>query len=1116
MFTSKAPGPLKGFAEIHGDEVTEIRNQRANRLGADQLPEKEVEDNLVGLAISGGGIRSGTFALGVLQELRRQDLLRIVDYLSTVSGGGYIGSWFASNRLRRGMEEKEDSRNADFLTDEHDAVRHLRRYGRYLTPKTGFLSSDTWTAIAIWLRNTLSIQFLLLLFLTLVMLLPHAALPWFEWVAKSNLEQTFKGFQLAFQCIAGAGVISIVCLMWQRRPDIVGFKLEVAQTALTLLSAYLMAPLIWSEVSRVLSTDMTDWHDVIAVAFFLGFMTLVSRALCLDYSKVRALKRGQLVGWLLWFLCSLLIQMVVIVAVGLVCGITLFKIMGSLEGRELVQVIQKGVGDGTNLTLLASGPGFGAITTQIELMREAANASAVGALKWAVILGGPMVVLTYAVLIGTGVSMSGSDVHDRYREWWARLGAWLFILSLGTFALELVVLKGPEFVAWLLPEVKGRIGALGTWLVGSGIGVKLAGSEETNGTKDGSPLKEKLLSLAPLIFFTGLMLTVACLTQWLVTKTTELWPEASKFPSWVPDFLVNCPLLGLGLALALLLLILVAHFDINELSMNQFYRNRLMRCYLGATRRQADRKPATFTGFDFADDVKLTDYRHQPGVCYPGPFWIVNTALNTSKNPDLDVAERQAESFAFTALNSGFERGGMGVGDGGKPTPQGYRLTAEYMGGAMGAAAAVSISGAAASPNSGYHTSPLIAFMLTVFNARLGWWSANPAVEKAWQQERPPFYKGMSWYVLKELFGGASVGDPFVYLSDGGHFENLGLYELVRRRCQLIIVSDGEEDGGYTFHALGTAIRRCWVDFGVRIVLDTSSITPEIPGGACRGHCAIGRVEYPDGKVSTLIYLKSSWTGDEPTDLQQYRAANPAFPHESTGDQFFTESQFESYRKLGAHVTRTCLAPTMTYLKKCKAHFYDQDGQPRNVAVMIRELATALEHYWVPLTEGGAADFIQNTETLVGIWRDVQRDPTLTWMLPIVLPSADTDFSQSNLPARDAPWPGHEPEIKSGRIICQRLFQVMENVYIALDLARTTECEDNSGWMNLFRHWARFDFVRGEWAIAKGTFGSRFGAFWEQRLEPDPAAPPPPPPKPPLPVPRHPGPPPTPVVTHHV
>jgi hypothetical protein len=214
----------------------------------------------------------------------------------------------------------------------------------------------------------------------------------------------------------------------------------------------------------------------------------------------------------------------------------------------------------------------------------------------------------------------------------------------------------------------------------------------------------------------------------------------------------------------------------------------------------------------------------------------------------------------------------------------------------------VAISGAAASPNQGYHTSTAIAFLMTVFNVRLGWWLGNPAQSKAdWSS--PAF--GLP-YTVMELFGTTDATSDFVNLSDGGHFDNMGLYELVRRRCRYIVVCDAEQDETLSFGGLATAIRMCRTDFGVEIEIQKLSAierNPDnFPESFSGNHFAIGTIHYPNGPHGTLIYVKSSITGDEPADVIGYHKRVPLFPHESTADQWFDESQFESYRRLGMHI----------------------------------------------------------------------------------------------------------------------------------------------------------------------------------------------------------------------
>ena len=164
--------------------------------------------------------------------------------------------------------------------------------------------------------------------------------------------------------------------------------------------------------------------------------------------------------------------------------------------------------------------------------------------------------------------------------------------------------------------------------------------------------------------------------------------------------------------------------------------------------------------------------------------------------------------------------------------------------------------------------------------------------------------------LLAELFGSTDDRSRYVYLSDGGHFENLALYELIRRRCRLIVASDAGSDPETRFEDLGNAVRKAYTDFGVEIEIDPTPIKKDPETGLSRSHCAVGTIRYDKldgGPPGLLIYLKTSRTGDEPVDVRSYAAENEEFPHQSTADQWFSESQFESYRKLGEHVAVTTL-----------------------------------------------------------------------------------------------------------------------------------------------------------------------------------------------------------------
>jgi hypothetical protein len=194
---------------------------------------------------------------------------------------------------------------------------------------------------------------------------------------------------------------------------------------------------------------------------------------------------------------------------------------------------------------------------------------------------------------------------------------------------------------------------------------------------------------------------------------------------------------------------------------------------------------------------------------------------------------------------------------------------------------------------------------MALFNLRLGWWLGNTGVKgaKTWRSTGP---KLSAWIMFKEMFGLTSDHYKYIYLSDGGHFENLGIYEMVLRRCRFIVAVDAGCDKESSFEDLGNALRKIRIDLCIPITID---IKPILEG---KSRCATGRIDYPavDGKPAfegRIIYIKPIICGDEPADIFNYHKVNEAFPHEPTSDQWFTESQFESYRMLGLHTIKDIL-----------------------------------------------------------------------------------------------------------------------------------------------------------------------------------------------------------------
>jgi len=192
-----------------------------------------------------------------------------------------------------------------------------------------------------------------------------------------------------------------------------------------------------------------------------------------------------------------------------------------------------------------------------------------------------------------------------------------------------------------------------------------------------------------------------------------------------------------------------------------------------------------------------------------------------------------------------------------------------------------------------------LTFLLALLNIRLNYWLPHPA----WTERRSYVRPGLA-FLLREAFGSVDESRPFINCSDGGHIENLAVYELLRRRCRTIVCVDGEADPQFTFSGFTTLQRYAEIDFGARITIDLDAIRPDAKGMSRANH-SVGTITYNDGEEEGIFtYLKLSVTGDEPEYLRLYKRESPAFPHESTANQFFGETQFEAYRALGYHVAK--------------------------------------------------------------------------------------------------------------------------------------------------------------------------------------------------------------------
>ena len=1015
--------PRAGIGEVVVAELEEISRRRGapeQNLDPEKWIQQCHEKDLFGVSISGGGIRSATFGLGILQGLVEKKLLSKADYISTVSGGGYIGAWLqglASRQPEHYERVLDPQRPPDVAAK--DPISFLRKYSNYLAPRNG-LSLDALVIPLIWFRNMVLNQIIIisaLMALFIVLLAPGAAV---RHMALDTMPYSAEAMLVACVAIAAIAVYQIggnLRKIVNREFDPVSASGAQAVKEQH-IGSWIAAPLFIAVLLLVFALSAKQTATNLTTGLILGFIVLFALVALLQlgggfrscYVKQRKAVGDPVRPWVPWvhvFWMSFVTASFLLVLVAAVWFLSTTWIPSSANGSQLV-------------------------------------------IAWAP----PLYLLALIAAVGLQIGLMGRDFPDASREWLVRLGA-LLVTYLGIWAaLFALAVFAPLGIARLwLGKHWWLASGTGAWILSTIMSV-LAGKSSKSGALDtGQQTKQSstidlVARYGPLIAIPGFLAAVALGTQLLLHPiawdargaflenfATHYW-DALPFSS--RDWLYPLFLLGF---MCLVFLVFSWRVNINEFSMHHFYKNRLVRCYLGASATKS-RMADPFTGFDPKDDIPLSELRFKGGATQPArvPYPILNAALTVTAGTELATQERKALPWFFSPLYSGFfparsDEDRVARDPQSKPCYADSRILGKGL--AIGTATA--ISGAAVNPNMGFHSSPQTAFLLTLFNVRLGWWLGNPTNPNSFTKAGPTF---ALWWLARELFGFVDEGSRFLNLSDGGHFENLGVYELVRRRCRYIIAIDAEQDTEYRFESLGGAVRKCRADFGIEIEIDPRPITPQ--SKFSRTHCVVGRINYKaEGKTGWLLYLKASITGDEPADVEEYRRENPEFPQQSTADQFFSESQFESYRRLGLHVARTA---------------FDHIG-PEAVDD-LQSIFRRLESLWLlpPTTPEGA--FARHGEAY-------------TKMLGALAKSPDLD----SVVIQNLPTEVHASDAQRYQFFFHlQLLQLIEEVFVDLDFANASKWNHpaTTGWKRLITYWARQPGMKDVWELQKQDYGQPF------------------------------------------
>lgn len=452
------------------------------------------------------------------------------------------------------------------------------------------------------------------------------------------------------------------------------------------------------------------------------------------------------------------------------------------------------------------------------------------------------------------------------------------------------------------PAAVGGLAAL-IGVIGNLWGLLQSGSDK----KPLIPTRWIVLVASALLLFGGLLL-VYLLALWL----------PRNWPGW-----------SLAIAVSVLLVLgLLPHA--NYVSLHRFYRDRLMELFLPdlaqicSSLEGQGPEAETLVGKSVPGDqcllARLCGVGSAAGLAptpLNGPYHLINAnlVLVASKHPLYRA--RGGDNFILSPLVCGSRA-------------TGWRTTDAEPGKGLTAATAMAISGAALNPNTGgggegVTRQPLLSVLMGLLNLRLGYWAKNPNQQDGGQRPSSTLMRWLSACHpnmlspgLFESFARESLNEheAQLLLTDGGHFENLGLYELVRRRLAVIVVCDATADADFKFTDLANAIEKVRTDFGAIIDIqseDLAALVPRRQPGApadtgfptAQRSYLIAPITYAphsDGEAASeglLIYLKATFFETLSAELYGYRSAHDDFPNQPTGDQFFDERQFEAYRELG-------------------------------------------------------------------------------------------------------------------------------------------------------------------------------------------------------------------------
>jgi len=802
-YSTPDAAPAAAYRTLSAAEV--VNAERDLLFGPGHRSESTVVG--VGLSFSGGGIRSASFALGVFQALLSTQMFARLDYLSTVSGGGYLGaaiSWLNKLNAENSPNdprafEREFGSAAIGIRSGDDASRSRAR----AVPATAGPSESDRKYV------------------------------WLDYIRA-------HGNYLLPPGISYLGVAATVLLGTVFNLAVYG-ALLTALFALLILAGVLPGP---PEPGKLILWRDAPWWRIESWLLLFGVLFAAS---VLMYGVAT---------WLATL--SVLLGVVVGALVFAGCAYTTYALYDAQKSAEL----------------------FGGLLWDNE--------------RWPLCAAAAIVSVIVGYLVIRALIEPKTNHYHRPNQTWHYLARVAYTDWLGTFSGALLAVV----MVWSLPIIYGAIpgtihqvvasatvssvlGALGgayQFLMGRGKGSTVSWMANLRIVGSTALL---LYGLALLAYSAGTLVIVDARLPWLIVTV-----------SLVIGFFVNTNYLGLA----------------------RMYRDRIMEAFMPNADSIAANRWSAATD---ADEAALVDFRSaNGGIRRPLHLLNCNVVLIDSVNDRF--RGRGGDSFVLSPLFSGSDA-------------TGWVPTDKLADGALTLATAMATSGAAANPDTGVAgagitRNRLVSFLMSILNIRLGYWLPNPKYQHSLLRK---FWPNLWMPGLRQGLLGRGLNEDaaFIELTDGGHFENTALYELIRRRVKVIVAVEAGEDVGCKLDDLANAIERARVDFGVHIRFDDPlwnlSQLRSAPNGLADRGFAIGTIRYPvipqpdDGEPSyidgVILYLQAIPVADMRPDTESYWRRNTDFPNQSTANQFFVEEQLEAYREVGLRIGRSAVAAVRAY-----------------------------------------------------------------------------------------------------------------------------------------------------------------------------------------------------------